>query len=201
VPALTDNVSFLTLIGGAINWQAQGRYYATIRLEGKDKTPSEIEAELTRQASAYHLWFRGDTTYEEYRAAERATGRPEELALSKDRFRFVQLNYREDARRDIAGLTLPVLVLSGAEDLNVDPQETIAVYTSLLEGVHPLSAFYLVPNANHSLMSASYLNYQLPDQIPLTAQIKFILAGRDAYEGNVLETVTDWIYSVSRITP
>lgn len=201
VPALTNDVSFLVLMGGAINWQAQGRYYATIRLEGEDQNPDEIAAELTRQATAHRLWFGDDTTYEEYLAVERAAGRPEGQILSEDRFRFARLNYREDARSDIAGLTLPVLVLSGAEDLNVDPQETIAVYTSFLEGVHLLSAFHLVPNANHSLMSASYLNYQLPDQIPLTAQARFILAGRDAYEGDVLETVTDWMLGVSRTTP
>lgn len=59
VPARTDDVSFLVLIGGAINWQAQGRFYATIRLEREGKTPAEIEAELTRQAVAHCDWFGG----------------------------------------------------------------------------------------------------------------------------------------------
>lgn len=201
VPALTNDVSFLVLMGSAVNWQAQGRYYATIRLEGEGKNPDEIAAELTRQGEANGFWFEGDTSYEEYFAAEQANGRREDQILSEDRFRFAQQNYPEDARSDIERLTLPVLVLSGAEDLNVDPQETITVWTSLLEGVHPLSEFHLVPNANHSLMSASYLNYQLPDQIPLAAQAKFILAGRNAYEGDILEAVTDWIFGVSRTTP
>lgn len=198
VPALTNDVSFLVLMGGAINWQDQGLYYATIRLELEGKNPAAITAELARQAAVHSRWFGGDTTYEDYVAAQRVAGRSEGQILSEDRFRFARLNYQKDARSDIAGLTLPVLVLSGANDLNVDPRNTIAVYTSLLEGVHPLSEFHLVPNANHSLMSASYLNYQLPEQIPLTAQARFILSGRDAYEGDVLETVTDWINDVSQ---
>tara|TARA_R110002049_G_scaffold10127_2_gene50231 strand:+ start:22656 stop:23711 length:1056 start_codon:yes stop_codon:yes gene_type:complete len=197
VPALTDDASFLVLMGGAINWQAQGRYYATIRLTREGQTSAQIAAELLRQAQEQREWFGSDATYADYRAARR----PENGFSSADRFRFAQLNYREDARDSIAKLTLPVLVLSGAEDLNVDPQDTIAVYTQLLKAVHPLSAFHLVPNATHSLMSASYPNYQRPDQIPLMAQARFILAGRNAYEGDVLKTVTDWIFDVSRAAP
>jgi pimeloyl-ACP methyl ester carboxylesterase len=197
VPALTDDASFLVLMGGAINWQAQGRYYATIRLTHEGQTSTQIAAELLRQAQAQSKWLRSDATFADYRAASR----PEDGFLSADRFRFAQLNYQEDAREDIAKLTLPVLVLSGAADLNVDSRETIAVYTQLLKAVHPLNAFHLVPNASHSLMSASYLNYQLPDQIPLLVKARFILAGRDAYEGDVLKTVTDWVFDVSQAAP
>lgn len=201
VPALTDDVSFLVLIGAAIDWQAQGRYYATVRLEQEGKTPAEIAVELTRQATAHHLWFSGDTTYEAYLASDRAAGRPEGQFMSEDRFRFSRVNYRENASNDIAGLTLPVLLLSGAKDLNVDAQNTVAVYTSLLQDAHPRSEFHLIPNATHSLLSADYLNYQLPDQIPLIAQAKFILSGRDAYKGDVLEILTDWIDRVSQSSP
>lgn len=197
VPARTDDVSFLVLIGGAINWQSQGRYYAGIRLKREGKMPAEIATALARQAMTYRVWFGGDTTYEEYVSAERTAGQREDRILSDDRFRFASLNYHEDARSDIAGLTLPVLVLSGAEDLNVNPHETESVYTSLLDGVHPLSRFRTVPNATHSLLSADRYNYQLPDQWPIATQAHFVLSGRNAYEGDVLESVTDWIFTVS----
>ncbi|WP_187430921.1 hypothetical protein ROLI_033060 [Roseobacter fucihabitans] len=196
--AQTDDVSFLVIMGGAINWQAQGRYYAAIRLEQEGKTPTEIVVELTRQAAAHRVWFGGDTTYEEYIGAERAIGQSEDRILSEDRFHFARLNFREDARRNIAGLTLPVLVLSGAEDLNTDPQETVSVYRSLLDGVHPLSQFHIVPVATHALLSANRYNYQLPDQWPLATQARFVLSGRNAFEGDVLETLTDWIANVSK---
>lgn len=193
VPAQAEDVSFLVLIGGAINWQAQGRYYATIRLQREGRTPPEIAAELNRQAAAHRVWFGGDTTYEAYLAEERAAGRAEDQILSEDRFRFARLNYREDARNDIAGLTLPVLVLSGAEDLNADPYETVSVWRSRLEGVHPRSRFRVVPKATHALLSANLYNYQLPDQWPLSAQVRYILSGRDAFAADVLDTLTDWI--------
>ncbi|GAA6176359.1 CocE/NonD family hydrolase [Sulfitobacter pacificus] len=200
VPALTDDVSFLLLMGGAINWQSQGRYYATIRLEREGKTPAEIATELTRQAKAHRVWFEDDATYDEYLAAERSAGQREGRTLSKDRFLFALLNHHEDARRNIAGLTLPVLVLSGADDLNADPQETVSVYRSLLNGVHPQSRFHIVPDATHSLLSARRYNYQHLDQWPFTTQARFLLSGRNAYADGVLKTATDWIVEVSTAT-
>lgn len=197
VPARTDDLTFLVLVGGAINWQSQGRYYAGIRLKREGMTPAEIAMELARQAMTYRVWFGGDTTYEEYVSAERTAGQREDRILSEDRFRFASLNYHEDARRDIVGLTLPVLVLSGVEDLNADPRETVSVYRSMLDGVHPLSRFHIVPNATHSLLSADRYNYQLPDQWPVAAQARLVLSGRNAYEGDILEAVTDWIFTVS----
>lgn len=89
-----------------------------------------------------------------------------------------------------------MLILSGAEDLNVNPQETVSVYSALLEGVHPHSQFRIVPAATHGLLSADRYNYQLPDHWPLTAQARFLLSGRGAFEGDVLETLTGWITDV-----
>ncbi|MGJ8617307.1 MAG: alpha/beta hydrolase family protein [Sulfitobacter sp.] len=196
VPAMTDDVSFLILLGGAINWQAQGQYYATIRMQQEGKTPREIKIELARQAAANRDLFGGDTTYEEYLAAEYAAGQPENRILSEDRFNFASLNYRADAHSNIAGLTLPVLVLSGAKDLNADPQNTVSVYRSQLDGVHPHSQFHIVPNATHALLSADRYNYQLPNQWPLLRQVRFVLAGRDAFAGDILKTLADWINNV-----
>ncbi|MBV7256477.1 alpha/beta hydrolase [Pacificimonas sp. WHA3] len=201
VPARTDDAAFLVLMGGAIDWQDQGRYYATMRLTREGRTPEEIAAEISRQAAASRAWFESDATYQEYFSAERAAGRSAEQVLSEDRFGFARLNHNEDARSDIAGLPLPVLVLSGAEDLNADPQETVSTYRSIREGGHPLSRFRVVPDATHSLFSARWYNYQRPDQWPLTAQARFVLSGRNAYQGDVLETVTDWIVAASQDMP
>ena len=60
----------------------------------------------------------------------------------------------------------------------------------LLDGVHPRSRFRVVPDATHSLLSAERYNYQLPDQWPRSAQLRYILSGRDAFAGDVLDTTT-----------
>jgi len=48
-------------------------------------------------------------------------------------------------------------------------------------------------------LSAINALWQVPGdgQRPVAAQIRFVLSGRNAYEGKVLDSVTDWIVEVS----
>lgn len=197
VPSVSDDALFLIVIGGAINWQAQGRYYATRRLKIEGTSPAAIRDELARQAIASERWFGGHAVFSDYAQAGNTAEKDPAQRMTEDRFQFVKLNYREDARNAIAALDLPVFVLSGEEDLNADARETIAVYSELLTDTNPLNRFELVPGATHSLLSARHYNYQLPSQWPLTARVRFILAGRSAYQGEVLKNLTHWIKLVS----
>ncbi|WP_020042233.1 alpha/beta hydrolase family protein [Salipiger mucosus] len=200
VPSLTEQADFLVLIGAAINWQDQGRYFTTVQLSREGRSLEEIAAELDRQAKSDQRRFGPGATYRDYVAAERAAGRPEGEILTKDRFGFIRLNHGEDAREHIARLTLPMLVLMGADDLNVDPLETVSVYQELIGMAHPQNRIHLVPGATHSLLDARYYNYQLPDQWPFAAKVRFALAGRDAYSRDVINIIAGWIDETAVIT-
>lgn len=179
VPSLSEEADFLVLIGPAINWQNQGQYFASVRLSREGRSLDEIAAELDLQAENARRRFGPGASYRDYVAAERAADRSVGEILTEDRFGFIRLNREEDAREDIARLTLPVLVLMGAHDLNVDPQETVSVYNELISEAHPRNRIHLIPGATHALLDARYYNYQLPDQWPFVATARFILAGRE----------------------
>lgn len=200
VPSLTEEANFLVLIGPAINWQDQGRYFARIRLSRNDWALDGIAAELDRQAESDQRRFGPSASYRDYVAAERAAGLPEDQILTEDRFGFIQLNLGEDARMHIADLTLPVLLLMGVDDLNVDAKETVAVYRKLIGVAHPLNRVYLIPGANHGLLDARYYSYQLPNQWPFAARVRFALAGRDAYAPSVIDTIAGWIDETAGMT-
>jgi hypothetical protein len=70
---------------------------------------------------------------------------------------------------------------------------------SFSKTAHPLDAFYLVSNVNHSLMSACYFNDQLPDRVPLITQARYILVGHYPNEAEILNH-TNWFFDVSRAT-
>ncbi|GFE64524.1 alpha/beta hydrolase family protein [Litoreibacter roseus] len=201
VPSMTDGADFMILIGAAINWQDQERYFTSVRLSLEGKPAESIAAELDRQAVDNQHWFGGGGSYQDFVRAERAAGRRAADIPSKDRFHFIRQNRAEDARADIDLLTLPLLVLMGAEDLNVDPQETVSVYRDLIGGDHPRNAIQLIPQATHSLLDAQHYNYQLPDQWSLMAQIRFALAGRKAYQDGVIQTIAEWINTATSKTP
>jgi len=116
--------------------------------------------------------------------------------MSQARYSFAKRNFREDVRGLLPDLALPVLVLSGAEDLNVDCVQTVSVYRAALGRANPHNRIVLVPEATHSLFVARHYNYQLPTQWSVLAWGRFLLAGRDAYAPDVLSTLTDWITTV-----
>lgn len=200
VPSLTEEADFLVLIGAAINWQDQGQYFNTVRLSREGRSLDGIETELDWQAANDRCRFGPGATYRDYVAAERAAGRPEGKILTEDRFEFIRLNHGEDAREHIARLTLPVLALMGADDLNVDPQETVSVYRKLIGDAHPRNQIHLIPAATHSLLDARYYNYQLPDQWHFAAKVRFALAGRDAYALGVIDIIAGWIDNTAGMT-
>jgi pimeloyl-ACP methyl ester carboxylesterase len=200
VPALTENATFLVLIGAAISWQEQGTYYATRRLEAEGQSAEMIAEVLKTQHERALVNFAPTASYADYLKAERQAGTGEAALMSEARFGFVRRNFTEDVRSLLPGLTLPVLVLSGADDLNVDGQQTVSVYSTALAAANPHNRFVLVPGATHSLLRAAHYNYQLPTQWPVLARTRFLLSGRDAYAPQVLPTLTDWITTVSAPT-
>ncbi len=52
--------------------------------------------------------------------------------MSADRWRFVRTNYTSDAMSQLARIKVPVLLVLGAEDRNVDVAETERVYRARL---------------------------------------------------------------------
>ena len=200
VPGLTKDAAFLVLIGAAVSWQEQGAYYTTRRLEAEGQSAAMIAEVLQAQQARYRISFAPEATYADYLEVARQSGTAEDALMTEARFGFVQRNFAEDVRSLLPGLTLPVLVLSGADDLNVDGRQTVSVYSAALDETNPLSQFVLVPGATHSLLRAAHYNYQLPTQWPALAKARFLLSGRDAYAPQVLTTLTEWITLVSTQT-
>lgn len=197
VPGLTNDAAFLVLIGGAVSWQEQGAYYTTRRLEAEGQNAETIAEVLQAQAARNRISFAPSASHADYLGVERTAGTPPDTLMSEARFGFVKRSFAEDVRSVLLDVALPVLVLSGANDLNVDAAQTVSVYSAALSGANPHNRFVLVPGATHSLFVASHYNYQLPSQWPALAQGRFLLAGRNAYAPQVLATLTDWITGVS----
>lgn len=197
VPRLTPNVSFVVFIGAAVSWQEQGAYYATRRLEGEGQSAAMIAKLVQTQKDRNLISFAPSTSYADYVALERKAGTVDKALMPEERFLFVQRSFDEDVRGLLPGLALPVLVLSGAEDLNVDAHQTVSVYSAALAGANPHNQFELVPGATHSLLISEYYNFQLAEQWPVSVQARFLLSGRNAYAPSVLTTLIEWITTVS----
>ena len=147
-------IGFIIAVSPAINWLDQGRFNELQELAEAGATEAEITAAVAYSDAVKSLLDR-NATYDEYltlaSAATRASnhhGQP----MSAQRWRFATINYRSDARTDLAALVnVPVHLQLAGQDHNVDATETEAVYRALL-GEHVQVRRY--PDAHHSMVRA-----------------------------------------------
>ncbi len=177
--------AFLVLIGPAISWRDQGAYYTRTRLAREGRPAAEITQTLARLAAENDATFGPDALYDP------ATN------LTEDRWAFIQRNRDADARPDLATLSVPLLALWGANDLNVDAQTDAATYRATMQTPHPATQVEVLPNATHGLLKSGPYNYQLTSEWPWHAEARFTLEGRYAFANGALDRITDWIIATA----
>ncbi|MFJ9951719.1 alpha/beta hydrolase family protein [Kitasatospora sp. NPDC091207] len=148
LPKVADRVlgvRFVIAVSPAVNWSQQGRYNLLAELADEHAPQSRIDAELARRERVNDQLRKG-ATYEQARAAVGA-----DLGdLTAARWRFVLKNHTADATADLAALKVPVLLVLGGRDRNVDVADSEAGYRRLLTGPGQLTV-RTYPSATHGL--------------------------------------------------
>ncbi|TWI84643.1 hypothetical protein JM93_02977 [Roseibium hamelinense] len=191
LPLLAKNspeANFFVIVGGAVNWLDQGRYFTRRKLELRGHAENEIQRKLDAQRIRSNALLSPSFTYNDYLALT-----PLSSPMLGKRFAFVRRNASADASVSLAHTNAPFLIVHGAQDMNVDPDGNQLRYQSLLQGRNRANTYVLVPHATHGLLRAGLFNYQLPDEIPAWRQAAFLALGRKAYAPGALEAIVDWI--------
>ena len=146
-------IRFIIGVSPAINWLDQGRFSELQGLTETGATKVQVAAAVAHSNTMISLLKR-NATYDEYLARAQTTqiSGHHEQPMSAQRWRFATINYRSDARADLAVLQdVPVLLQIAGQDRNVDVTETEAVYRELLGGRLQVRRY---PNAHHSMVRA-----------------------------------------------
>lgn len=126
--ARNPEVKFVIAVSPAVNWHQQGRFNLLAELAARGASGEEVASALAlRETTLEHL--RRRSTFEEYRAAVGST------EITPDRWRFILANHESDASADLAQVKVPVLLVLGGHDVNVDVADTEAVYRRLVSRV------------------------------------------------------------------
>lgn len=187
LPKLSDgDADFVVLVGAAVSWQQQGEYYTRTRLERTDPAmgAAGLDAILVQNSEYNARLFGRDAVYDPAALPD---------GMSEARWGFIQRNRLADATADLRQLSLPLLAIWGADDLNVDAVHDAAVYEIALENAHRATRRHVFPGATHGLLKARSYNYQLVSQWPWHAQLRFLWEGRGAYAPGTLDMITNWI--------
>ena len=179
-----EDADFIVLVGPAVSWERQGRYYTRRRLELTGESESAIEEALVRNAWQDEHVFGANATFDKATAPD---------GMSRERWQFIRTNRFADATSDLGKLDVPTLAIWGQDDLNVDATADSTAYRAVLAGRHPANKVLVIPDATHGLLKAGPYSYQLVSQWPMWAQARFILEGRFAYAPGVLDAISQFI--------
>ncbi|MGW5879090.1 alpha/beta hydrolase family protein [Nocardiopsis terrae] len=129
VVAAREDVDFVVTVSPAVNWLRQGRHHLLSELDrsgadGPERERAVADSDRTRELLA------AGAEYGTYRA-----GTTDPRPMGPDRWGFALRNFRADATADLEAMSarsVPVLLMVGDHDLNVDVDETTRVYTRIL---------------------------------------------------------------------
>lgn len=145
VIASRDDIDGVVAVGTAVNWLSQGRFNLLAELDHDGASHAERERAIAESDAVRDL-LADDDGYEKYLLITTDTE-----PMTAERWEFVARNMRTDATADLlqaASRQIPVLLLVGTHDRNVDVAETERVYRELfgeflsvahVDGAHSLA--------------------------------------------------------------
>jgi len=192
VATLSNYPDFIISVSGAINWKRQSNYLTRIRLQLGGAEKSIIEEEVRLNEIDFNI-FNTENTYQEYVKYQelKCDNRKEEdcSLMSEDRFHFIQKNISSDVEEDLKNIRCPIFGVFGAEDLNVDFEESHQVYERILSKNNTSNYLLKVyPEATHSLLKSKRFNTMNPG---ISILIKLKIFGKRAF-------VDDFLYDISK---
>lgn len=120
------DLQFVILVGPAVNWLRRGEFNTVAEMRHANASEADIADALQRRNAGLQS-LRENATYRQYLATQQDSD-----PMTEDRWNFVVRNYRSDATADLSQIAVPVLLVLGDEDLNVDVDETEQIYRDAL---------------------------------------------------------------------
>ena len=150
---LDSDIAFVIAVGPAINWLEQGEFNTRAELSERNASADEFEKARADRAKNLEQLAR-DASFDDLVVSGEADG------LTEDRWNFIRKNYRSDARADLETVDVPVLLILGGHDVNVDVADTESVYRELLDSPGQL-VVKKYPEATHSLVEKNLEDSEL----------------------------------------
>lgn len=140
-----EDIDGVVAVATAINWLRQGRFNLLAELE-HDGADAQERARAIAGSDQTRILLERGASYEEYLASTASTD-----PMTQERWGFVQRNVDSDATADLAASAsrpIPVHLMVGTHDRNVDVAETAGAYRSIfgpsltvthVDGAHSLA--------------------------------------------------------------
>ncbi|MDV6268653.1 CocE/NonD family hydrolase [Rhodococcus globerulus] len=150
---LDSDIAFVIAVSPAVNWLEQGEFNTRAELSERNASADAFEKARADRVKSLEQLAR-DASFDDLVVSGEADG------LTEDRWNFIRKNYRSDARADLETVDVPVLLILGGHDVNVDVADTESVYRELLDSPGQL-VVKKYPEATHSLVEKNLEDSEL----------------------------------------
>ncbi|TSD45175.1 alpha/beta hydrolase [Rhodococcus sp. KBS0724] len=181
---LDPDIAFVIAVSTAINWLQQGEFNTLAELSEKNASADEFEKARVNRVKNLDQLAR-DASFGDLVASGEAEG------LTEDRWNFIRKNYRSDARADLETVDVPVLLILGGHDVNVDVADTERVYRELLDPPGQL-VVKNYPDGTHSLVKKNL------EDSELMSTLVAVLAPRSLFVPGYLADQTAFLEGIGR---
>jgi hypothetical protein len=199
VATLSNYPDFIISVSGAINWKRQSNYLTRTRMELEGASKEAIEAGVRQNEIDFNL-FNATSTYPEYVAYQKGECKNEQEEecdfMNEERFYFVKKNISSDAEQDLKNIRCPIFGVFGAEDLNVDFEESYQTYEHVfLKNNTDNYRLKIYPEATHGLLKSKHFNVMHPG---VGFLVKLKLFGKRAFVKDVLSDISGFVIHNSK---
>jgi len=199
VASLSDYPDFIISVSGAINWKRQSNYLTRTRMELEGVNKEVIEAGVRQNEIDFNL-FNANSTYSDYVAYQKEKCKNEQEEdcdfMNEERFYFVKKNISSDAEQDLKNIRCPIFGVFGAEDLNVDFEESYQTYERIFSTNNTDNyQLKIYPEAEHGLLKSKHFSTM---HLGIGFLIKLELFGKRAFVKDVLSDISAFVIHNSK---
>lgn len=198
VGAMQPAPAFLISVGAALDWRAQGEYFAQQRLiRAGLSAPAIAQAIQWQRASPQPTMSLSFADYRQqfqtYLAQHPAPIGANTEPLTAERYHFIALNINANAKSQLAALQSPLLAIWGQDDLNVDARVNGQAFSGVLNTQNNTKhQVVLIPQADHTMLDSSTFSMQLPSEWTWWMTLRYFIAAEDAFAPAFLPLIVDW---------
>ncbi|MBO1418732.1 S9 family peptidase [Streptomyces sp. FH025] len=183
--AQSPDVRFVIAVAPAINWLQQGRYNLLAEQRKKHATPEETAAAIARSDRTRAALAAGQS-FDRFKADGGDVD-----GLTPDRWEFIRRNHLSDAGADLARVKVPVLLILGGKDVNVDSDDTEAGYRRILTEPGRLRVLRF-PDSTHNIVPEDV------EDSELRSTLLAIAAPRSLFTPGYLDGMREFLTSMDR---
>ncbi len=181
---MNAKLDFNIVVGNAIDWMDQHIYYETKYAKSLGLSEDETNKyfNYVNKCDSY-IKSNDYNGYLDY-----VKNNSYESPMTKERFKFVYLNYKSNAEEGIKEIKTPFLGIFGDSDNNVDTRNSTRIYKKIFdENGKTDYELHMIKDANHELLNSKY------NENKDNLFIDSFLYGDKIFAKGFLNLLVDWL--------